>query len=123
LPAQIFPCRPSNLLWAPWGINRPKQGLRTAPSAVDWQEIDVSVVMKAGTYVLDAATNTLKPDLSGDYRALTGIQPFVKGAPVTLVTWRTRGECYTPLDGEARAEMFGNVVPFRKTAASNRLRA
>ena len=75
----------SNLLWAAWGINRPKEGFRTAPAGMDWFEIDVYVVMKAGTYVFDAATNTLKPDVSGDYRALTGVQPFVKDAPVTLV--------------------------------------
>ena len=75
----------SNLLWAAWGINRPKVGFRTAPAAVDWYEIDVYVVMKAGTYVYDAATNTLKPAVSGDHRALTGIQPFVKDAPITLV--------------------------------------
>jgi nitroreductase len=41
--------------------------------------------MKAGTYVYDAVTNTLKPDVSGDYRALTGTQPFVQDAPVTFV--------------------------------------
>ena len=75
----------SNLLWAAWGVNRPKGSLRTAPSAMDWQEIDVYVVMKAGTYVYDAVTNTLKPDVSGNYRALTGTQPFVKDAPITLV--------------------------------------
>jgi nitroreductase len=75
----------SNLLWAAWGINRPKDKMRTAPSAIDWQETDVYVVMKAGTYVYDAAANTLKPVVSGDNRALTGTQPFVKDAPVTLV--------------------------------------
>ena len=75
----------SNLLWAGWGINRPKVGFRTAPAAVDWYEIDVYVVMKAGAYVYDAAINALKPAVSGDYRALTGIQPFVKDAPITLV--------------------------------------
>ena len=66
----------SNLLWAAWGINRPKEGFRTAPAGMDWFEIDVYVVMKAGTYVYDAATNTLKPDVSGDYRALTGCNPL-----------------------------------------------
>ena len=59
--------------------------MRTAPSAIDWQETDIYVVMKAGTYVYDAVSNTLKPDVSGDYRALTGMQPFVKDAPITLV--------------------------------------
>jgi nitroreductase len=75
----------SNLLWAAWGFNRPKDKMRTAPSAIDWQETDIYVVMKTGAYVYDAGANTLKPVVSGDYRALTGTQPFVKDAPVTLV--------------------------------------
>ena len=31
----------SNLLWAAFGINRPAEGKRTAPSAMNWQEIDI----------------------------------------------------------------------------------
>src|SRR5271169_4026441 len=81
LPTQTL----SDLLWAAWGINRPKEKMRTAPSALDWQETDIYVVMKAGVFVYDAAANTLKADVSGDYRALTGTQPFVQDAPVTLV--------------------------------------
>ena len=81
LPAQTL----SNLLWAAWGINRPKEGKRTAPSASNWQETDIYVVMGSGAYVYDALNNTLKPIVSGDYRALTGKQQFVKDAPVTLV--------------------------------------
>ena len=81
LPAQTL----SNLLWAAWGINRPKEGKRTAPSASNWQETDIYVVMSSDAYVYDALTNTLKPVVSGDYRALAGRQPFVKDAPVTLV--------------------------------------
>jgi nitroreductase len=75
----------SNPLWAAWGINRPKGALRTAPSAMDWQEIDVYVVMSSGAYIYDALTITLKPVAAGDYRALTGVQDFVKDAPVSLV--------------------------------------
>jgi nitroreductase len=81
LPVQTL----SNLLWAAWGINQPKEGKRTAPSASNWQEIDVYVVMSSGAYVYDALSNTLKPVVSGDYRTLAGKQPFVKDAPVTLV--------------------------------------
>jgi len=80
LPAQTL----SNLLWAANGINRPK-GMRTAPSAHNWQETDVYVVMATGAYLYDAAANTLKLVASGDLRALTGTQAFVKDAPVTLV--------------------------------------
>jgi nitroreductase len=75
----------SNLLWAAWGINRPDSGKRTAPSARNWQETDVYVVMTAGAYLYDAAPNALRPVASGDLRALTGSQEFVKDAPVTLV--------------------------------------
>jgi nitroreductase len=81
LPAQTL----SNLLWAAWGINRPTEGKRTAPSASNWQETDIYVVMRSGAYVYDALTNTLRPVVSGDYRALTGKQTFVKDAPVTMV--------------------------------------
>ena len=75
----------SNLLWAAEGINRPREGKRTAPSAMDWQETDIYVVMSSGAYVYDALANSLKPVAGGDYRALTGSQDFVKDAPVTLV--------------------------------------
>ena len=81
LPSQTL----SNLLWAAWGINRPDSGKRTAPSARNWQETDVYVVMTAGAYLYDAAANILKPVASGDLRVLTGSQEFVKDAPVTLV--------------------------------------
>jgi len=81
LPAQLL----SNLLWAAWGINRPKEGKRTAPSARNWQEIDVVVVNAVGAYAYDAAGNRLKPLVAGDYRTLAGVQGFVKDAPMTLV--------------------------------------
>ncbi len=80
LPPQVL----SNLLWAAWGINRP-DGKRTAPSARNWQEIDLLVVMPEGTYLYDAPANALKPLAAGDLRALTGSQAFVKDAPLTLV--------------------------------------
>jgi nitroreductase len=75
----------SNLLWAAWGINRPTDGKRTAPSARNWQETDVYVVMATGGYLYDAAANALKPVAAGDLRPLAGMQPFVKVAPATLV--------------------------------------
>jgi len=81
LPAQTL----ANLLWAAWGINRPQDGKRTAPSTRNWQEIEVVVVNAAGAYVYDAAGNALKPLVAGDLRALAGTQDFVKDAPVTLV--------------------------------------
>ena len=84
-PDPLPPQTLANLLWAAWGINRPQEGKRTAPSARNWQEVDVLVVNATGAYVYDAAGNALKPLVAGDFRALTGAQDFVKDAPVTLV--------------------------------------
>ena len=75
----------SNLLWAAFGINRVDYGMRTAPSALNWQEVDIYVVLKGGTYVYDAKKNVLTRVLSEDIRALTGKQAVVADAPVNLV--------------------------------------
>jgi SagB-type dehydrogenase family enzyme len=81
LPYQMF----SNLLWAAFGINRPDTGGRTAPSAMNWQEIDLYVATADGLFLYDAKANLLKPIVKEDIRALTGSQPFVKEAPVNLI--------------------------------------
>jgi len=81
IPAQTL----SNLLWAAWGINRPANGKRTAPSARNWQEIDLVVVRADGTFLYDAVANRLRPLAAGDHRALTGVDSFVKNAPLTLL--------------------------------------
>jgi SagB-type dehydrogenase family enzyme len=81
LPAQTL----SNLLWAAWGVNRPGEGKRTAPSARNWQEIDLYVVMDKGAYLYDATAHQLKPVVSGDIRATAGTQDFVKDVPLNVV--------------------------------------
>lgn len=80
LPEQIL----SNLLWAAFGVNRP-DGKRTAPSAMNMQEIDVYVAMKEGLYLYEAKAHSLKPILKKDLRTATGKQDFVADAPVNLV--------------------------------------
>jgi hypothetical protein len=84
-PDPLPPQTLANLLWAAWGINRPQEGKRTAPSTRNWQEIEVVVVNATGAYEYDASGNTLRPLVAGDLRALAGTQEFVKDAPVTLV--------------------------------------
>jgi SagB-type dehydrogenase family enzyme len=74
----------SNLLWAANGVNR-TNGKRTAPSSMNYQEIDVYVLLKAGIYRYDARGNTLHPIVGGDFRAVAGKQDFVSTAPVNLV--------------------------------------
>jgi SagB-type dehydrogenase family enzyme len=81
LPVEIL----SNLLWAANGINRPDLGRRTAPSAVNWQEIDIYVAMADGLYLYNAKEHVLKPVAKQDIRELTGKQPFVKEAPINLI--------------------------------------
>ncbi len=75
----------SNLLWAAFGVNRQDSGKRTAPSAVNWQEIDIYVALAQGLYLYDAPEHILKPVLAEDIRALTGRQPFTQDAPVNLI--------------------------------------
>lgn len=75
----------SDLLWAANGINRP-DGKRTAPSALNKQDVDVYVIMKEGAYLYNAKQQALIPVAQGDHRAaVAGGQDFVKTAPVSLV--------------------------------------
>jgi SagB-type dehydrogenase family enzyme len=81
IPLQIL----SNLLWAASGVNRPESGRRTAPTAVNWQEIDIYLAMAEGLYLYEAKSHLLKPVLAEDIRALAGRQAFVKDAPLNLI--------------------------------------
>ncbi len=75
----------SNLLWAAYGINRPDSGKRTAPSAVNWQNIDLYVATADGLFLYEAREHSLIQILKEDIRALTGTQDFVRVAPVNLI--------------------------------------
>lgn len=75
----------SDLLWAANGINRP-DGKRTAPSALNRQDIDIYVINAEGAYLYVPQSNSLRPIAKGDYRkAVAGGQDFVQTAPVSLV--------------------------------------
>ena len=82
---QLSPQTLSNLLWAGFGINRPENAHRTAPSAMNSQEVDLYVAMADGLYLYDAKAHALKLVLAEDLRGATGNQPFVAEAPVDLV--------------------------------------
>src|SRR5664280_2381613 len=58
----------SDLLWAAWGINRPDQNKRTAPSARNVQEIDVYVALPTGLYLYDGSSHLLKHINNKDIR-------------------------------------------------------
>ncbi len=84
LPPQML----SNLLWAAFGVNRPKEvkpGLgRTAPSGRNTQDITLEVALADGVYVYDAEQNLLRPVLSGDVRGAISSAPAAHAA-VTIV--------------------------------------
>lgn len=74
----------SGLLWAAFGINRPDGG-RTAPSAVDAQEVDVYAALPSGAYRYDPVAHQLHLVAGSDLRRVTGYQDFVDEAPLDLV--------------------------------------
>jgi SagB-type dehydrogenase family enzyme len=75
----------SDLLWAGFGINRPDQGKRTAPSAMNWQEIEIYVTLPAGSYVYKAESHSLKFINNKDLRKETGSQDFVADAAMNIL--------------------------------------
>jgi len=75
----------SDLLWAAFGMNRPEIDHRTAPSAMNTQDIDIYVATAEGLYLYEAKPHRLKQVGSEDVRGLTSGQPFGKVAPVQLI--------------------------------------
>jgi len=83
-PTQLSLPMLSSLLWAAYGVNRAEGG-RTAPSALNAQEIDIYLALPLGAYLYDAAANLLRQVASNDLRRITGYQDFVDEAPLDLV--------------------------------------
>ncbi len=80
----------SNLLWATCGINRPESGLRTNPTARNFQEVDAYWFDANGVYLYDWKNNVLIEVAKGDHRSLVAgteqfKQDFVLDAPASVV--------------------------------------
>ena len=73
----------SSLLWAANGVNR-ENGKRTAPSAVNAQDIDLYVCMANGAYLYDAKQNLLRRITAEDIRPVVAGNQQV-AAPAFLV--------------------------------------
>ena len=73
-----------DLLWAAFGINRPSEGRRTAPSAMNSQEVDLYVALEEGLYLYEAKPHRLLPVVEQDLRGQTTGQSF-SNAPVVLL--------------------------------------
>ena len=74
----------SNLLWAAIGVNR-EDGKRTAPTARNWLQFDIYVIMADGSYLYDAAEHALIRIADEDLREHAGTQSFARTAPVNLI--------------------------------------
>jgi nitroreductase len=105
---KLSPQTLADLLWAANGINRPESGMRTAPSTMNWQEIEVYAVLEDGAYLYDPKANSLKAVVKGDLRKLTGKQAFAATAPLNLVfvgdMSRTKGVQGPALDAYVAAD-------------------
>lgn len=66
IPMQVL----SDMLWAAWGVNRPDEGRRTAPSAKNNKEIDIYVLIAEGVYLYDAKDHILSPVVAQDIREM-----------------------------------------------------
>jgi len=109
----------SNLLWAAFGVNRPravKSDLgRTAPSAYNKQDITLDVVLADGVYVYDAEANLLRPVISGDVRGVIGSAPAAHAA-VTIVYVAPAKDDYAQVDAGFIAQ---NVYLFAASEGLN----
>jgi len=84
-PDPLTPRQLSDLLWAAFGVNRPENDHRTAPSAKNAQEIDVYVARADGLFLYEAKPHRLVRVSDDDIRGLTSGQEFAKVAPMTLI--------------------------------------
>src|SRR5664280_131119 len=75
----------SNLLWAAGGINRSEHGGRTAPSAMNAQEVLIYAAMAQGLFLYEPARHELRLITAKDVRRVTGNQDFVDSAPLDLI--------------------------------------
>jgi len=74
----------SEILWMANGVNR-EDGKRTVPSARALYPLITYAVLANGIYLYDPVAHELQPVVEGDYRNITGRQPFVDNAPLNVV--------------------------------------
>jgi nitroreductase len=75
----------ADLLWAAAGINRPDLGGRTAPTAMNAQEVQLYVALPQGLFLYDPQAHVLQMAAASDVRRVTGYQDFVDLAALDLI--------------------------------------
>ncbi len=93
----------SNLLWAANGVNR-SDGKRTAPSAINAQDIELFINKGNSVYHYVAAENTLVKVSDKDIRPIIADQnQFIMKAPVVILLISNQAN----FEGRKSAPMFG----------------
>lgn len=98
----------SDLLWAAAGVNRAELGGRTAPSAMNAQEIDVYAALATGLYRYEPKAHVLHLVAAMDVRRVTGYQDFVDTAPLDLVYVADHGRM--KMIPAARRESYASIA-------------
>ena len=76
----------SELLYCAYGQSHGENNnLKTVPSAVSLQPLEIICVFKIGVFKYDSIKNELIPLIKGDYSEKTGVQPFVKDAYLNIL--------------------------------------
>jgi SagB-type dehydrogenase family enzyme len=107
----LTPQQLSNVLWAAFGVNR-TDGRRTAPTAMNVQDIGIYVLLEQGAYVYDPARHALTLVTPGDQRAAAGSQDVIARAPACLVFVSDQGKYAArqrPVTGPALLAAWSNV--------------
>lgn len=72
----------SNILWAAWGITH--DGKHTIATAMNRQELVLYVITAEGISRYNPEDHTLTTVNTGDFRQLSGSQPFAATAPLNI---------------------------------------
>ena len=80
----------SDLLWAANGINRQESGKRTAPSAMNRQDVKIYICTKKASYLYDHKAHAMIPVNDGDVRPAD--------APICLILVTDTAEPWAAMD-------------------------
>ncbi len=75
----------ANIFWVAGGYNRRSPNMRTAPSTLNWQEIEVYGILKEGIFKYQPEAHSLLKIKSEDLRSVAGFQEYVHEAPLSLI--------------------------------------
>lgn len=90
----------SDLLWAANGVNRPHEGKRTAPSALNSQDIDIYVFIEKGVFLYNAQKHQLDSIIEGDHRSIvaSGQSEFGNAALMCVLVSNSSDPVWAAID-------------------------